>query len=143
MVTKSRDRLDRHPAPDTVYLPRMVWLLVAPLGASFFPWLVVASNVTLDIGSWGTCLLASVPLLGALAALVYGLVASEPVRWWPLAPYALSAAAFLYFLVSVLNITDGDGLEFFPVLVIGLFQPFLALAGGVISFVWISPYRRC
>lgn len=142
MVTKFRDHLDRHPAPDTVYLPRMVWLLGVPVGTSFAPWLVVASNVTLDTGSWEIWLLGSFPLLGALAALVYGFAVPEPVHWWPLAPYALSAAAFLYLLISALTITDGDGLEFFPVAVVGLFQPFLALVGGLISYLWISPYPR-
>lgn len=123
------------------YVPRMIWLLAIPVGASLFPWLVVASNINFDMNDWGVGLLGSVPLVGALAALGYRLVAPEPVRWWPLAPYAVAAAAFLSTLINAMTLTDGDGLELFPVFVIGMVQPVLALGGGLTSFVWISPRR--
>lgn len=124
--------------PEPAVARRLTWLLGVPVASSFVPWVLWWAGTTVGtVGPLGLALLGAVPLLGVLASRLYARAAYGQVHWWPLAPYAVSAATFLVLLVSALRMREGDGLEFVPVLVIGFFQPGLALVGGFICFVWV------
>lgn len=113
---------------------RGLWLVGVPVLAALIPWLVLSGA---DANPRGLALLAigSLPLLGGLGALSFSFVA--PVRVWPLVPYLLATAVFLFVLLAASDITHDDGLQFGPASVLAVALPLLALLGGLASFAWV------
>lgn len=118
---------------------RLVWLLAVPLGSAFVPWMVVALGDHDHELSWFWILVVLlVPLLGALGGLAYAWGAPLPASRWPLVPYLLAAVLFAGFVVhAMLPNETSSGMEGVPIVLIGFFQPLLALLGGVVSFAWV------
>ena len=113
---------------------RALWLLVVPIAAALLPWLLLRV-ADANPGGLGLLVVASVPLMGALGALSFSFVA--PVRMLPLVPYVVAAAAFLFVLLVASDITSGNKLDFGPAQVIGVIMPVLAVAGGIVSYLWL------
>ncbi len=133
-------RLDQGTA---TLLPRSVWLIVAPTACAFGPW--IGEAVTSGPVSTKTSVTeACAPLVGALAVVVYRFASSHPVRLWPFLPYFAASA---YFGASLIEMATGvelgtgtSGDAAIPVLTVLCLaaQPFLALAGGVLSFIAVG-----
>ncbi|MFL6108562.1 MAG: hypothetical protein ACJ72L_16515 [Marmoricola sp.] len=122
----------KHAEPSSV--TRMIWLLVVPIGCALVPWL--AFEVA-DGNPSGLALLVigAAPLTGCLAALSFSFV--SPVRMWPLVPYVVAAAIFVFLVLAARDATSGGGFAFLPVRIFGLALPPLAILGAVISYAWI------
>lgn len=112
----------------------MLWLLLAPIVSALVPWLVLATSDS-SLGGGRAFLVGAVPLMGGLGALSFSFVA--PVRMWPLVPYVALGGVFLFVLLTAATMTSRDGLEFGPVRVFAIVLPVLALAGGVVSYLWL------
>lgn len=112
---------------------RLFWLVGVPLGSSLVPWVFLLGPDVNHVVSWA---IVATPLLGAVLALGYGNFVRA--RTGPLVPYALSAGLMLALLISLVNDTDGDDLaNLIYAFYLGIFQPLLALAGGLASYLWV------
>jgi hypothetical protein len=122
----------QHAGPGTAR--RLVWLLVVPIASALFPWFVF-SVLGARPGGLVLLLVGAVPLIGCLGALSVSFAVTA--RLWPLVPYAVAGALFLFLLLAAHDITNGNPLGFGPALVLAVAMPVLALAGGVVSYRWL------
>ncbi len=76
--------------------------------------------------------------MAIVTVLGFWLVSRQSVRLWPYLPFAASAT---FVAVSLSRMTMDSGqdavIPFVPVLLM-YFQPFIALSGGVVSFVAVG-----
>jgi hypothetical protein len=122
---------------------RLLWVLGVPLASCFVPWLVLLAAPDVWIGWFALMATGLVPVLGAVGVMLYRLIAPEPVRLWPLLPYAVVAVVFAIGWIGAANqSSDSDGLEFLWVLLVGITLPFLAFGGGLASYLWNGPRSR-
>lgn len=113
---------------------RIIWLLVVPIASSLVPWLVL-SVAGARPGGLGLLLVGAVPLIGCLGALSVSFAVAA--RLWPLLPYAVAGALFLFLLLAAQDITNGNPLDFGPAGVTGVLLPVLAVAGALVSYTWV------
>ena len=122
----------QHAGP--VDVRRIVWLLVVPIASALVPWLVL-SVAGARPGGLGLLLVGAVPLVGCLGALSVSF--SVAARLWPLVPYAVAGALFLFLLLAAQDITSGNPLHFGPASVVGFALPVLAVVGALVSYTWL------
>ena len=118
---------------------RFTWLVVIPVGFGFAAWLVLL--VPTGFSPANLAVSAVLPLLGMLAVLVYKRMSRDRVLLIPYLPFAIAGVAFaaLMFDLAVAVSHEPDG-AFIPIfqLGVGFIEPWLALIGGLISFLAVS-----
>lgn len=117
---------------------RAFWLVLVPTSFAFIPWIVEATAPSSGM-STRTCVLeACSPLMGLCGVLAYWNVSRHPVRLWPYLPFAASATFVAVSLSTLATDSSQDAaIPLYPILFM-FGQPFIALAGGVLSFVAVG-----
>ena len=116
-----------------------MWLVVVPTGFGFGTWILLFTPA--GSGTAKFAVAAFMPLLGLLMVLVYGWFTRDRVQLWPYVPFALAGIAFAWSMidlaVAAAREPDGAFIPLIPVTV-GFIQPWLALGGGLISFIAVG-----
>lgn len=113
------------------YGSRAFWLIVFPTFCAFIPWTDALRN-SRDTGI--AIVEVCSPLAGLIGVLGFKAFSRQHVALWPYLPFAIPAIfAASTFTIWLTSDAMGDGLLFVQIMCL-LFQPFAALAVGLVSF---------
>lgn len=123
---------------------RALWLIVTPTFCAFVPWIIEgltsqADRVPLWVGVFSVCS----PVAGLLGVLGFKALSRQVVSLWAYVPFALTStyAGASFTIVLLGPASDGAPILFYPFMCLVL-QPFIVLAGGLVSFVQVEGESR-